>query len=503
MNLNELENAINKDILIKKQVFINYIDKYLSGLNNEKSILFVSDHVNFLNGEQFFIMNDQPISKLINTFETNMLLYEQYKIDINTILNENINTLQTYLDNLKFPTMNKYHYCKQIEFVIFETERNNYSETNYCINIFLNDQYFTSLNISCVDIYNYNNMIENRISIKITSLLCDKTKELIKKEFDDIIRIRNTNYKICYDKNLKDKINVVDKWIDRAIYVPLNVITNKLLYESIKFELENYSERNLCEYFLKEFEIQFKFQINDNINSDYDLINGYMKSSFQTDNFVNIKKLCDDVRKQKNKYENLKTSKIEDDMEEFEFMGCVKISKIKECIIDGDNYSIYNHKYKRKNKNVFFKNGKRVGRYSYHKISRLLGFGKVIKIYNNNTDDWFKISKQALTEEEIDMYADKLNWSQICVHRPLSQKMLLKHADKIDWPYVLSNRRITDLTLEKLAPIIGWSVISRYSKYMSEKFITNHLYDIDLEQINQNPCHKYISDIADKLSNLT
>lgn len=41
--------------------------------------------------------------------------------------------------------------------------------------------------------------------------------------------------------------------------------------------------------------------------------------------------------------------------------------------------------------------------------------------------------KQKLTEEFIDGYSDRVNWSYISRHQILSKEFIVRHKDKIDW----------------------------------------------------------------------
>ena len=91
--------------------------------------------------------------------------------------------------------------------------------------------------------------------------------------------------------------------------------------------------------------------------------------------------------------------------------------------------------------------------------------------------DWFKISRyKILSEEFINLAADKLDWHVVCSEQYLSEQIIEKHIDKIKWYAICYNQKL------------------------SEDFIRRHWDDVSTELINllrgQNLNMSFLREIA-------
>jgi hypothetical protein len=89
--------------------------------------------------------------------------------------------------------------------------------------------------------------------------------------------------------------------------------------------------------------------------------------------------------------------------------------------------------------------------------------------------DWYMISYyQALSEDFIREFADKVNWYQISRHQTLSEPFIREFADKVDWRHISSSQTLSEPFIRDFADKIDWYWISAkywsYSKSFKKEF---------------------------------
>jgi len=69
---------------------------------------------------------------------------------------------------------------------------------------------------------------------------------------------------------------------------------------------------------------------------------------------------------------------------------------------------------------------------------------------------------QELSEEFIEKFKDKVNWSAISIYQKLSEEFIERHADKVDWFHILnSQKHLSDKFKKKHA----WRIAPPLNRY--------------------------------------
>ena len=63
--------------------------------------------------------------------------------------------------------------------------------------------------------------------------------------------------------------------------------------------------------------------------------------------------------------------------------------------------------------------------------------------------DWKEVSKKQLSPEFIDKFADKLNWTKLCIHCKLTEDTIEKHIDKVNWLALEMHQVVSQAFAEK------------------------------------------------------
>ena len=116
--------------------------------------------------------------------------------------------------------------------------------------------------------------------------------------------------------------------------------------------------------------------------------------------------------------------------------------------------------------------------------------------------DWAAISRNPnLTEEFIEVHADKVDWYWISMYQKLSEEFIEKHADKVDWDCISRDQKLSEEFIERYAGEVDWYWISERQK-LSEKFIERHTEEIYWNCISgyQKLSEKFIEKHADKVN---
>ena len=80
---------------------------------------------------------------------------------------------------------------------------------------------------------------------------------------------------------------------------------------------------------------------------------------------------------------------------------------------------------------------------------------------------------QRLSEEFIDRYADRLDWSLLFQFQKLSEEFLERNVDRLCWAVLCADQDLSEAFMDKHADKLDWVVVSRYQK-MSDEFIEKH-----------------------------
>ena len=81
-----------------------------------------------------------------------------------------------------------------------------------------------------------------------------------------------------------------------------------------------------------------------------------------------------------------------------------------------------------------------------------------------------EFNKIPLSEEFIDSYADKVNWTWISKYQKLSEQFIEKFQEKVYWSEISWNQKLSEQFIEKFQDKVDWSEISCKQK-LSEQFI--------------------------------
>ena len=125
----------------------------------------------------------------------------------------------------------------------------------------------------------------------------------------------------------------------------------------------------------------------------------------------------------------------------------------------------------------------------------------------DNTLDFNKIiTKYFLTDDIINYFADKWNWTNLVINQTISNNVIRLNKDKFDiftWQNICRYQKLTEDDINRYKykfDIVCWDNISRYQyKNISEEFIENNINNINMIIL----CFKFFSeDFLNKHFNL-
>ena len=94
--------------------------------------------------------------------------------------------------------------------------------------------------------------------------------------------------------------------------------------------------------------------------------------------------------------------------------------------------------------------------------------------------DWEEISQQGdLSDEFIEQYADKLNWTALCYNQIISENILRKFKDKVNWETVCGGQILSLEFIREMADYVDWYEISSQWQNMDEDFLREFSDKID------------------------
>lgn len=477
MDIDKLINCINSDTKTKKLVFEKYIKNEINIINKEYEIVkFNNGNLYDIFDEILFLFNQtQSIENNINTFEHDFnKILEKIKPTISK-LNENFYKLNLFLDKLKSSIIQKYHLLNKLEIKISNSSisKNNFG-IDVAININKKDYSFSICPFTLKSIYEYNDM-ENYILKQINENIIKFCEGCMRLKFDELYNTTSRYYYYFYFSDTDKLIKNIEYF-----YIPYDIFYDKNKFLDTCNEIDKMIKSDIYKRYLIQKTLKFNIAIDM-----YD--------------FNVLEKTYNEIKfKEKERHRLLKEKDI-NKMYDFDLCNYYKITKCDEKTINNDHYVVYKFFVKKRMKKIiFFKNGNRVGRTHYNEVKKLLDYNRKINVFKHENVNWNKISKLPLSEEQIDKYANKLNWLQIVQNRPLSNYLLKKYCDKIYWKILLKKRKIDEKLLNEIGDKIGWNIISKYAN-VSIDFVLNNTDKINFELLHKNENFKYIDDIINNL----
>ena len=74
---------------------------------------------------------------------------------------------------------------------------------------------------------------------------------------------------------------------------------------------------------------------------------------------------------------------------------------------------------------------------------------KYITTHPDYVPNWNEVSKKQLSAGFIDQFADKLNWTKLCIHCKLTEDTIEKHIDKVNWLALEMHQVVSQAFAEK------------------------------------------------------
>lgn len=104
------------------------------------------------------------------------------------------------------------------------------------------------------------------------------------------------------------------------------------------------------------------------------------------------------------------------------------------------------------------------------------------------------IYNHVLSEDFIEQYQDRVNWSDISQFQKLSESFIEKHQDKVNWSYISQFQILSETFIEKYSHKLSLYFVIRSQK-LSEEFIRRHIKDFNLNDICefQDVSEKFLS----------
>ena len=124
------------------------------------------------------------------------------------------------------------------------------------------------------------------------------------------------------------------------------------------------------------------------------------------------------------------------------------------------------------------------------------------EILGTNYDNWARLSLcESLTEDFIQEFKDKVDWTCISRYPHLSEDFIRKFADRVDWYYISAYQYLSENFIREFADKVGWYWISRCQQ-LSEDFIREFKDKVNWYYISayQHLAEDFIREFKDKVS---
>ena len=124
------------------------------------------------------------------------------------------------------------------------------------------------------------------------------------------------------------------------------------------------------------------------------------------------------------------------------------------------------------------------------------------EILGTNYDNWARLSLcESLTEDFIQEFKDKVDWTCISRYPHLSEDFIRKFADRVDWYYISAYQYLSENFIREFADRVAWGWIVKYQQ-LSEDFIREFKDKVNWYYISayQHLSEDFIREFKDKVS---
>ena len=124
------------------------------------------------------------------------------------------------------------------------------------------------------------------------------------------------------------------------------------------------------------------------------------------------------------------------------------------------------------------------------------------EILGTNYDNWARLSLcESLTEDFIQEFKDKVDWTCISRYPHLSEDFIRKFADRVDWYYISAYQYLSEDFIREFKDWVSWDAISYYQQ-LSEDFIREFKDKVNWYYISayQHLSEDIIREFKDKVS---
>ena len=124
------------------------------------------------------------------------------------------------------------------------------------------------------------------------------------------------------------------------------------------------------------------------------------------------------------------------------------------------------------------------------------------EILGTNYDNWARLSLcESLTEDFIQEFKDKVDWTCISRYPHLSEDFIRKFADRVDWYYISAYQYLSENFIREFADRVAWDWIVKYQP-LSEDFIREFKDKVNWYYISayQHLSENFIREFKDKVN---
>ena len=124
------------------------------------------------------------------------------------------------------------------------------------------------------------------------------------------------------------------------------------------------------------------------------------------------------------------------------------------------------------------------------------------EILGTNYDNWARLSLcESLTEDFIQEFKDKVDWTCISRYPHLSEDFIRKFADRVDWYYISAYQYLSENFIREFADRVAWDWIVKYQP-LSEDFIREFKDKVNWNYIsaNQHLSENFIREFKDEVN---
>ena len=124
------------------------------------------------------------------------------------------------------------------------------------------------------------------------------------------------------------------------------------------------------------------------------------------------------------------------------------------------------------------------------------------EILGTNYDNWARLSLcESLTEDFIQEFKDKVDWTCISRYPHLSEDFIRKFADRVEWYYISAYQHLSENFIREFADRVAWDWIVKYQP-LSEDFIREFKDKVNWYYISayQHLSENFIREFKDKVN---